>query len=158
MDITRINPSGPAATRLLRLSDEYMASLYPGESNHMEGARELSKSNVAFLGCFIGNDLAGCAAVKVVDRDEQYGEIKRLFVDPAYRGKGVSTALMRAIEDHLIRLSVKLARLEVGVKQTEALALYRKLGYTERPPFGPYGADTLSLFMEKRLRVSVIKS
>jgi putative acetyltransferase len=39
--------------------------------------------------------------------------------------------------------------LETGVRQPEALALYRRHGYTERGPFGPYQPDPLSTFFEK---------
>jgi putative acetyltransferase len=42
-------------------------------------------------------------------------------------------------------------QLETGIKQPEAIALYRKFGYAERGPFGSYQPDPLSLFMEKRL-------
>jgi putative acetyltransferase len=44
-----------------------------------------------------------------------------------------------------------LLRLETGVRQPEALGLYRKLGYRERGPFGAYKPDPLSVFMEKRV-------
>jgi putative acetyltransferase len=46
---------------------------------------------------------------------------------------------------------IALARLETGIRQPEALGLYRRLGYVERAPFGAYVEDPLSLFMEKRL-------
>ena len=49
------------------------------------------------------------------------------------------------------RRGVRLFRLETGIKQTEAVGLYRKLGYRERHPFGAYRPDPLSVFMEKSL-------
>ena len=58
---------------------------------------------------------------------------------------------MQHLENHLVGLGVRVARLEAGPKQPEALGLYRKLGYTERGPFGPYADDPLSVFMEKTL-------
>jgi len=58
---------------------------------------------------------------------------------------------MDFLEQHLYDAGVPVARLETGVKQPEALALYRKLGYAERGPFGAYGEDPLSVFMEKCL-------
>ena len=67
----------------------------------------------------------------------------------AYRGQGLSAKIMRYLESELRRRGVKLLRLETGVLQPEALGLYRKLGYRERGPFGAYGADPLSVFMEK---------
>ena len=56
---------------------------------------------------------------------------------------------MRFLEDELRQRGVELIRLETGVRQPEALGLYRKLGYRERGPFGAYRPDPLSVFMEK---------
>jgi putative acetyltransferase len=58
---------------------------------------------------------------------------------------------MDALEREAAKHGVTLMRLETGIKQTEAIALYRKHGYVERGPFGAYRLDPLSLFMEKQL-------
>jgi putative acetyltransferase len=92
-----------------------------------------------------------CGAVKLLDDDGRYGEIKRLYVLPAQRGKGLARMIMATLEDALRREGYPLARLETGVAQPEALGLYRALGYVERTPFGAYRPDPLSVFMEKRL-------
>jgi putative acetyltransferase len=149
--IEPLDAAEPAAVRLLNLSERYMESLYPPESNHIESVADLKKPNVVFLGCYVHDVLAGCGAVKIVEHSERYGEIKRLYVDEAYRGRGLSSALMARLEAHLASVGVELARLEVGPRQPEAVALYRKLGYVERPPFGEYVEDPDSMFMEKRL-------
>ena len=78
-------------------------------------------------------------------------EMKRVFVAPAARGKGVARLLMEALEREAAKLGVTLMQLETGIRQPEAIALYRKFGYAERGPFGSYQPDPLSLFMEKRL-------
>jgi putative acetyltransferase len=151
MQINLLDPlSGPAA-HLLALSDAYMASLYPAESNHMESPGALALPNVLFLGAYIDGELAGCGAVKLMSDDGSYGEIKRLYVLDAYRGRGVSKQLMQALETHLRNQKVPLARLETGISQPEALGLYEKLGYQYRTPFGGYQLDPLSVFMEKQL-------
>ncbi len=58
---------------------------------------------------------------------------------------------MAHLEQCAAEEGVSLLQLETGVRQPEALALYRALGYVERGPFGPYRPDPLCLFMEKRL-------
>lgn len=151
LKIEPLDPADPSAVRLLELSDRYMASLYPPESNHIESVNDLNKPNVIFLGCYVDEVLAGCGAVKVIEEPERYGEIKRLYIDESYRGRGLSSALMARLEKHLVDLGIGVARLEMGVKQPEAIGLYRKLGYEERSPFGPYVEDPYSIFMEKRL-------
>ena len=68
-----------------------------------------------------------------------------------WRAQGLSRALMVALEAHLRASGVPLARLETGIHQPEALALYARLGYVRRGPFGAYRPDPLSVFMEKPL-------
>ena len=85
--------------------------------------------------------------------DGNYAEIKRVFVLGHHRGKGLSNQIMCYLETELQDLGIKLFRLETGVKQPEALGLYRKLGYRERGPFGSYVTDPFSVFMEKYVSV-----
>lgn len=151
MNIAKLDPVDPRARVLLDESDAYMATLYPPQSNHMEGVEALRQANVLFVGACIGAELAGCGAVKTMHDDGVYGEIKRVFVPPLFRGRGISRAIMEFLERHLVAQGVPLARLEMGALQPEAMGLYRRLGYLERPPFGKYQLDPQSLFMEKRL-------
>jgi putative acetyltransferase len=151
VNIARLDPADPRARALLDQSDAYMATLYPPQSNHMEGVEALQQANVLFVGASLGAALAGCGAVKTLRDDGLYGEIKRVFVAPPFRGRGISRAIMEFLERHLAVQGVPLARLEMGALQPEAMALYRALGYLERPPFGKYQPDPQSLFMEKRL-------
>ncbi|HJS15685.1 MAG TPA: GNAT family N-acetyltransferase [Rheinheimera sp.] len=151
MYIEALDPLSAPAAHLLALSDAYMASLYPAESNHMESPSALALPNVLFLGAYLDGELAGCGAVKLMHDDGSYGEIKRVYVLDTYRGRGLSKQLMQALESHLIEQQIPLARLETGISQPEALGLYEKLGYQYRTPFGSYLLDPLSVFMEKRL-------
>lgn len=151
MKIVSINPDNPDVLNLLRQSDEYMASLYPPESNHMESVADLKKPNVTFFCAILGGIVAGCGGVKLLSDGEGYGEIKRLFVADDFRGKGVATGIISHLEKHLARSAIGVVRLEVGISQPSAIVLYTRLGYTKRAPFGNYRADPLSVFMEKRL-------
>ena len=81
----------------------------------------------------------------------RYGEIKRMYVDPNARGRGVGRTLIEALESSLLVNGIDVARLETGVRQPEALALYERCGYVRIPPFGEYREDPLSVFLEKRL-------
>jgi putative acetyltransferase len=151
MHIAPVDPLSPAAQSLLAQSDAYMAALYPAESNHLESAEALKQAYVLFVGAHVDGTLVGCGAVKTMDNDGTYGEIKRVFVLDAHRGKGLSKAIMQTLEAHLTTSGVRLARLETGIHQPEALGLYARLGYVAREPFGAYAPDPLSVFMEKQL-------
>ena len=151
MHIAKLNPALPAACQLIALSDAHMDALYPSESNHQESISGLQLPNVLFVGGYIGDELVACGAVKTLHDDGSYGEIKRMFVLDGHRGKGYSKFILQHLEGHLVQNAIKLARLETGIRQPEALGLYRRLGYAERGPFGAYRPDPLSVFMEKPL-------
>ena len=93
-------------------------------------------------------DCIACVAARFY-REAGYAEIKRLYVQKAYRGRGLSRTLMSAIEVEILAEGIDCARLEMGIHQPEADALYRSLGYRDIQPFGNYLLDPLSQFLEK---------
>lgn len=151
VSIARLVPDSAAARRLIALSDAHMASLYPGSSVQAASVEALRAPNVAFFGVHLGAELVGCGAVKVAPDDPTCAELKRVFVVSEQRGRGISKLLIAALEQHLRAIGVRTARLETGMRQTEALGLYARLGYVERGPFGACPPDPLSVFMEKSL-------
>ncbi len=72
-----------------------------------------------------------------------------MFVDPEMRGLGLGKRLLVALEEVAWSEKTSTIRLETGVKQPDAIGLYRKCGYRERGPFGRYEPDPLSVFFEK---------
>jgi putative acetyltransferase len=147
--VSRETPRQPDVVTLIRQSDVLMQSLYPAESNHLVDIDSLAGPHVHFFVARENGRALGCGAfVLGVNRQ---AEMKRVFVDPAARGKGIARMIMDALEREAASLGVALIQLETGIKQPEAIALYRKFGYVERGPFGSYQPDPLSLFMEKRL-------
>ncbi len=150
-ELRRLVSHSDELQRLLSQSDEYMGSLYPPESNHLESVSDLLAADALMLGAFDNGRMVGCGAVKILEDDSRYGEIKRVFLLDSHRGLGISKAIMQSLENYLISSQVFLVRLETGIKQSAAIGLYHSLGYLTRQPFGRYRPDPLSLFMEKRL-------
>ena len=74
-----------------------------------------------------------------------------MYVTPARRGAGLSRQMLSALESEARGLGYRRIRLETGVHQLEALALYRSSGYEEIPRYGPYANDELSVCFEKPL-------
>jgi putative acetyltransferase len=143
------SPRRPEVAELIRQSDEYLAGLYPPASRHAIDLEALAAPNVRLLVARIDGRAVGCVGLALGAGGQ--AEIKRLFVPPAARGRGIARALMAELERRAAEEGVVLLQLETGVKQPEALTLYRALGYIERGPFGAYRPDPLCLFMEKRL-------
>ncbi len=149
--VENLDPAQADVRALIAASDAFYAGLYPPESNHLESVDDLTAPDVLFVGCRVDGELVASGAAKRMHDDGSYAEIKRVFVVPRFRGRGLSLAIMRHLEAVLGRDGINLLRLETGVRQPAALGLYRKLGYRERGPFGAYRPDPLSVFMEKRL-------
>jgi putative acetyltransferase len=143
-------PSAPEIVALIDALDAYQKPLDPPESHHGIDLDALSRPEVVFVVARdAGRTAIGCGAV-VVGPDA--GELKRMFVQPDARGRGVGAALLAALEQYAITRGCRVLRLETGVRQPEALALYARHGYRARGPFGDYVEDPNSVFMEKALR------
>ncbi len=143
------SPLQPDVQALFKTGDQFYEALYPADSNHLVTARELVDAGADFVVMRSSGVLLGCAAiVDFHDRTPNYGEVKRLYVTDAARGKGVGRQIMTLLMDNAIKRGLRRLRLEVGIRQSEAISLYRSLGFKDVPPFGDYQADPLSLFME----------
>ena len=143
------SPRHPDVLRLLEMSDAYMAALYPAESNHLLDVSALEQDGVYVFAARLGLNVVGCGAL--VASSDGTGELKRMFVDPAARGRSVGKLLLQRLEQQARDCGLSVIRLETGIHQPEALGLYCAMGFAERGPFGAYQIDPLSLFMEKRL-------
>jgi len=137
----------PDVHALLRQSDMYFANLYPAESNHLVDVAALCHPNVRFLVARRGGIAIGCGALVLGTGGA--AELKRMFVVPEARGLKLGSRILAALEAVAKTEDIRVLRLETGVRQPEALALYRRHGYMERGPFGAYQQDLLSTFFEK---------
>ncbi|NQZ30216.1 MAG: GNAT family N-acetyltransferase [Oceanospirillaceae bacterium] len=144
--IEKINPL--EAQHLINELDAYQSTLYPPDSLHLDSAETLSTANVSFYGAKENEQIIAIGAVKMF---EDYGEIKRIYVPVAHRGKQLAQKIMAVLESELLAKQIYCSRLETGPASKDAISLYSKLGYIERGPFGSYKPDPLSTFMEKKL-------
>ena len=142
------NPDQPDIVALLQAADDWYATLYPAESNHLLDVATLQQSDIAFFVAREGGELLGFGAV--ADRGD-YAEIKRMYLAPAARGRKLGRRILDVLEAHAAQSGQSCFRLETGIHQPEAIGLYRSAGYRDIGPFGDYCPDPLSLFMEKQL-------
>lgn len=78
-------------------------------------------------------------------------EIKRMFVMPAFRGRGIAFQILQQLENWAAELDYSYCILETGKKQPEAIALYKKSGYEVIPNYGQYENVSNSVCMQKRI-------
>ena len=144
------DPRRPDVRRLIAESDAYMQALYPPESNHLVDVDALAAADTVFLVARRNGELLGSIAFRVIAPG--HAELKRMFVRVEARGIGLGRRLLEALEDAARRQNIDRISLETGIRQPEAIGLYRASGYQDCPPFGTYTPDPLSLFMTKRLQ------
>jgi GNAT superfamily N-acetyltransferase len=92
---------------------------------------------------------AGCGALRHLEGE--VAEIKRMFVAPQHRGRGISRLILTGLEEQALARGWRVLRLETGRLQPEALGLYASAGYVPIPKFGPYVNAAHSLCFERRL-------
>jgi ribosomal protein S18 acetylase RimI-like enzyme len=92
---------------------------------------------------------AACGGVKLFGSD--YGELKRMYVRPQFRGLGFGRLMLEHLADYMRAQGITLLRLETGIHQHAAISLYERLGFYRIPPFGSYTDDPLSRYYEKQL-------
>lgn len=130
--------------------DAFQSELYPAESNHCLNLSTVSNEQ---LRCVIARDEkgtpAGCGAL--LFQDEGSAEIKRVYIRPEFRGLKLGEQIVSAIESIASVNSCHILRLETGIHQQPAIALYRRCGYEICDAFPPYAADPLSVFMCKEI-------
>ncbi len=90
-----------------------------------------------------------CGAIK--ELQPGVAEIKRMFTLPEYRGQGVASRLLVALEERARSKGFRECWLETGMKQVDAVALYRKNGYAVIPNYGPYEGVAYSICFRKVL-------
>jgi GNAT superfamily N-acetyltransferase len=148
--IQRERSDTPGSVALQDAFFEYVRERYPGwEPGMIPSADpdELAPPNGAWVVAYANGEPAGCAGVKRLDGTT--GEVKRLFLLPAARGRGAGRALMEELERHARELGFERLRLDTGDRQPEALGLFRSLGFRE---IGDYNGNPFaSHWMEKAI-------
>lgn len=91
----------------------------------------------------------GCGCLKKYDNN--FVEIKRMYIKSEYRGNGYSKKILENLEKWALELGYTKAVLETGLNQTEALSLYKKCGYHKIDNYGPYIGVANSICFEKTL-------
>jgi GNAT superfamily N-acetyltransferase len=150
IETAEVAPDSPEAVELIGELDEHlMGHPYPQQSRHAFSVEKLLRERVVFFVTRYEGKLAGCGGIKMFGTD--YGEVKRMFVRPEFRGKGLGKLMLRTLAFYALRNGVNVLRLETGIYEVEAIGLYEGFGFERRAPFGEYVEDPMSVYFEKRL-------
>jgi GNAT superfamily N-acetyltransferase len=132
----RWDPEQPPASELLAEMRDELNEVYETFSrldNPPLDPAELRQPQGAYLVGFEADVVVGGGGVRRLTGD--VAEIKRMFVRPAARSRGVARSLLTALEEEARRLGYSATRLDTGPKQAHGLALYRSAGYVDVPAY-----------------------
>jgi putative acetyltransferase len=141
---------------LVAALDAHLAPLAPAEFNFGLDIDEMAADDTAVFVARNGDGLAvGIGALKDIGlyQGRHLGEIKRMYTDPAMRGRRIGAALLDAIETRAHALGIERLVLETGVGEglASAVRLYQNHGFTECGAVLDYPESGYSRFFEKKL-------
>jgi putative acetyltransferase len=148
MKIVRTTSDNSDFNKLVVHLDKYLAIL-DGEDHAFYAQFNKSSLLKNALIAYENEIPVGIGAYK--EYDSQTVEMKRMFTLPEYRGKGIAIAILTELENWAKEENYTTSILETGYKQTEAIALYKKLDYKIIENFGQYIGVENSVCMKKLL-------
>jgi putative acetyltransferase len=151
INLIRTDSAHPDFIALVKLLDADLAIRDGADHAFYSQFNKIDKIKHVILAFADGRAVA-CGAIK--EFDPTTAEVKRMYTQPAMRGQGVAAIVLSALEDWARELDYTRCILETGFKQPEALALYKKCGYSVTPNYGQYAGVANSICFEKILITS----
>ena len=145
MKIIRTNSENPDFKKLSALFDEYLIDIDGEEKDFFAFYNNVQLDTVLVV--YENSEVVGCGAFKKFD--DTTAEIKRMFVHPNHRNKGIAKFVLNELELWANDLGFTSFILETSPKLTSAIALYEKTGYQLIPNYGQYIGVENSICMKK---------
>ena len=140
---------GPTAQQLIAAVQAEYVVRYGGPDEAPIDATEFTPPNGLFLVGYLGTEAVATGGLR--RHGDHDVELKRMYVVPEARGKGLSRLMLAALEDRARGLGASRIVLETGNRQPEAISLYESSGYEPIQGFGHYACAPLSRSFEKKL-------
>jgi GNAT superfamily N-acetyltransferase len=141
------HPGGAALREAQRV--EIRTVYYPELEDSEPGPTPSAADIAVFYVAFDGERPVATGALRTID--QHHGELKRMYVDPDYRGSGIATRMLRTLEADARARGWDRLVLETGDTMIPAQRFYAREGFTPIPLFGHYVGSDLSLCFEKKL-------
>jgi GNAT superfamily N-acetyltransferase len=128
----------PDAQRLIAALNSELSMTFPepGANHFSLSPAQVSPGYGAFLLAYLDDRAVGCGAVRRLD--DATAELKRMYVDPTARGRGIGRSLATALEHEARLFGVVRVVLETGTRLSAAIRMYEGMGYARIPLFGEY--------------------
>lgn len=148
LSIIKTNANNPQFVQLVQQLDAELAMRDGADHAYYHQFNSIESLHYVIV-ALEGNNPVGCGAIKPFNN--QAMEVKRMFVLPKHRGKGIAQHILRELEQWAALLTYNKCVLETGKKQPEAIALYQKCGYTQIENYGQYTGIENSMCFEKTI-------
>lgn len=149
LTLERVAADSADALRLMEAMWAEVDQLYGNTGSTPFKLAGMDDSRAAFVIAHDASGAVGCAALRPLAKKR--AEIKRMYVAPAARRKGVAREMMRALEEIARESGFSEIWLETGLRQPAAIQLYESLGYKRIAAFGDYKDDPMSICFGKTL-------
>lgn len=146
--ILRTNSKHADFVHLVKQLDAYLAIRNGKENDFFVQFNSIDKLDHVVI-VHVENKAIGCGAFKKYD--EISAEIKRMFINPEFRGKGIASKILEELEIWAKESGFKKTILETSIEMKDAVRLYQKSGYKRIPNFGQYAEVENSCCFEKKL-------
>jgi len=127
-------PTDEVITLIGELNEELFA-LYTPEQRHGLSLDAIFQPHIRFFVAWLDNEPVGCGGIALLDG---FAEMKRLYVRPNVRGKGIAEAIVSKLAEETVKSGRTLLRLETGSHSFAALRFYSRLGFQLCEAFEPY--------------------
>jgi putative acetyltransferase len=148
LKIVRTTSDNPDFQKLTQQLDITLCEIYGTKQEDYAEYNRIEDLHTVVL-AYQDDEPAGCGCFKKFNEDTI--EIKRMFVTPVHRGKGIASRILYELETWAIELKYTYSALETGNGQSEAIDLYQKCGYTITTNYGQYANEERSVCMLKAL-------
>ena len=144
--IIRTTAANEDFRKLVAQLDHYLAVIDGNEHDFYHQFNKIENLNQVIV--IYEDDIAiACGAIKELDTDSM--EVKRMFTDPAHRGKGLARQVLSELEKWAVELGYRKCLLETGKRKEDAIALYTRNKYQVIPNYGQYiGVDNSVCFQK----------
>jgi GNAT superfamily N-acetyltransferase len=146
--LKRTTSEDPDFREMVSMLDAYLAFCDGKDAPFYAQYNKIDSIRYVIVAFF--NDVpAGCGAIKHFEDDTM--EVKRMYVKPEFRKKGVARAILAGLENWTSELGYTNCILETGKRQLEAIALYQSCNYKVIPNYGQYADVVTSVCMKKQV-------
>src|SRR4030095_5479656 len=150
--VRRAASHAPETLRLVGRLWEELGALYPEVKGAPSAPDEIAGERASFVVAWVKSEPVGCGAFRPFSEEEiDVAEIKRMYVEPRMRGRGISRSILAKLEKLARDCGYAVVRLETGLRQPNAIRLYETSGYHRIERYGRHREDPLSVCFEKHL-------